>query len=87
MKFLIKLMRFAGHHRLKFLFLIAMVTLLILDHSNFNGIDEADDNTWVKRGYNRIYFVLATMSTVGYGDISPMATNERMACIFLEVSD
>ena len=41
------------------------------DHKHWNGIDEQEDSDLSKRIFNRFYFVTTTISTVGYGDISP----------------
>lgn len=47
-----------------------------LDHTHWNGIDE--EETIEKRLENRLYYVMTTMSTVGYGDISPKSSEARL---------
>lgn len=43
----------------------------------FSGID-AETDTGIKRLENRIYYVLTTLSSVGYGDIYPVSTRARL---------
>ena len=45
------------------------VVCLSLGPSHFNGLDASE--TIVERVVNRFYFAVTTVSTVGYGDISP----------------
>ena len=47
---------------------VSTLLALALGPSHFN-ID--DDEGWGMRAMNRLYFVLATVSTVGYGTIAP----------------
>jgi len=42
---------------------------LLMDPSHFNGLD--DETSLAQRLVNRLYYVMATVSTVGYGDVSP----------------
>lgn len=59
--------------------IIAISTVLTLLYSSdeFSGIDAALD-TGLKRLENRFYWVLTTLSSVGYGDIYPVSTRARM---------
>jgi hypothetical protein len=56
--------------------------------------DEDQKNNWIYRGgYNdmddidlfvtSVYFTVTTIVTVGYGDIGPVNTGEKVICIFL----
>lgn len=49
----------------------------LYDHDHFNGISADEDRTCGQRLLNRAYFVLTTLSTVGYGDISPKSVETR----------
>ena len=49
----------------------------LYDHDHFNGIAAEEDRTCGQRLLNRAYFVLTTLSTVGYGDISPKSVETR----------
>ena len=44
--------------------------LSMLDYTHFNGIEEKEDKG-MDRIWNRFYFTLETVSTVGYGEVSP----------------
>ena len=50
--------------------------LVLLGPEHFNGIDKKE--TIMKRVENRLYFTLTTLSTVGYGDISPKSMTARV---------
>ena len=55
-------------------FLIITIFVIILsffDHTHWNGIEEEEDKSIIKKIFNRYYFITATISSVGYGDISP----------------
>jgi hypothetical protein len=53
------------------LILIFTFTLLMynFDFHHWNGITEKDDKN--NRFINRLYFVMSTLSTTGYGDVTP----------------
>tara|TARA_B100000768_G_scaffold156814_1_gene154556 strand:- start:114 stop:425 length:312 start_codon:yes stop_codon:yes gene_type:complete len=52
--------------------LFALLYLVVLwDTSHWNGLTAAQDCTFWQKVGNRVYFSLATASTVGFGDISP----------------
>ena len=59
--------------------IITIFTLWTLRYSSdeFSGIDATLD-TGLKRLENRFYWVLTTLSSVGYGDIYPVSTRARM---------
>lgn len=64
--------------------------------ANLAGDETKDDDTWLKYGgyedfsmFDKYavsaYFVMQTITTVGYGDISIITTGERSICIVLEL--
>ena len=61
------------------LFIICLFTAVSLIYSadEFSGIDATLD-TGLKRIENRFYWVLTTLSSVGYGDIYPVSSRARM---------
>ena len=57
--------------------IIFTVLTLLYSSDEFSGIDATLD-TGLKRLENRFYWVLTTLSSVGYGDIYPVSTRARM---------
>lgn len=47
---------------------VCIIIALFMGPEHFNGLE---GESWMERPLNRVYFVLSTLSTVGYGDISP----------------
>ena len=58
---------------------VTLFTILTFIYSaeEFSGID-AETDTGLKRLENRVYYVLTTLSSVGYGDIYPVSTRARL---------
>lgn len=52
-------------------FAFSVLGLMYFDHTHFNGISKSDDNEFFDALLNRSYFTTTTISSVGYGDISP----------------
>ena len=61
-----------------------LVVTLFLGPEHFNGID--DDEPFVMIPLNRLYFVMTTLSTVGYGDISPKSPIAKLISILIMTS-
>ena len=51
---------------------------------DWNGMDDQNDSLSVKL-FKRVYFSMTTLSTVGYGDISPKSIKARMI-VMLQVA-
>ena len=69
--------------KLKIIAAIVVVCISVtslLDSTHFNGLDA---ETPAERLINRIYFVMATLSTVGYGDISPRSIPAKLIGILM----
>ena len=61
-------------------------TLACWDSStHFKGLEADKDSTLGQKVYNRLYFTALTMSTTGYGDITPKSSRAR-ACVILLLS-
>ena len=60
-----------------YMHIVSFLFLLCLGSDHFNGIDlETDDGiTYI---LNRVYYMVMTVSTVGYGDITPKSTLARL---------
>lgn len=57
---------------------VALVLLTIAAPAKeFRGLDEDEDDTLYKKFVNRLYFATTTVSTIGYGDITPKSTSLR----------
>ena len=41
------------------------------DTNSWNGIEEQQDDTFIKKFGNRMYFTIISFSSIGYGDITP----------------
>lgn len=52
--------------------------LVWLDADHFSGINNETD-TGVQFYINRVYYILTTLSSVGYGDIYPVSRHARLA--------
>ena len=64
------------------LFGLFMLTLILLitcrDSSHFNGLDKKLDQNIFGAFFQRFYFVATTLTTIGYGDITPASIRARM---------
>ena len=62
------------------IFIIIIIFIFILslfDYTHWNGIHEEEDKSIIKKIFNRYYFLTSTISSVGYGDISPKSYSCR----------
>lgn len=51
--------------------IIFMIIISFLDYTHWNGIQEEEDKSIPKKIFNRYYFLISTIASVGYGDITP----------------
>ena len=65
--------------------MVFLVILLAFDHSHWNGIDEEKDQTIGDKLMNRFYFLSATLSTAGYGDITPNTNITKIIVIVIQL--
>jgi hypothetical protein len=68
-------------------FIMAMtigLTIVCRDYRHFNGLKRRDDANIYQAMFDRFYFILVTISTMGYGDISP-ATNRAKGSVIIIV--
>ena len=65
--------------------MVFLVILLAFDHSHWNGIDEEKDQTIGDKLMNRFYFLSATLSTAGYGDITPKTNMTKLIVIIIQL--
>jgi hypothetical protein len=52
------------------------------DSTHFKGLNRRDDANMYQAFFDRFYFILVTISTMGYGDIAP-ATNRAKASVIV----
>lgn len=61
-----------------FIILFAIIyTITCPKTDHWKGINEAQDKTLFDKFFNRLYFSLTTMTTIGYGDIIPVSKRAR----------
>lgn len=60
---------------------VGLYMLFCRDHRNFHGIKRNEDIYWWDAFLNRFYFVLITISTIGYGDITPRTKRAKLLTI------
>ena len=66
-------------------FVISTIGLCFLNHTHWNGIDEESDSRILDKVINRLYFVSTTLSTVGYGDVTPSSKTAKVISIILQI--
>ena len=64
------------------LFIFALIYVYVgNDPNDWNGIDPDNDITLLDKFFTRLYFTTISLSTIGYGDISPKTTRLRALTI------
>ena len=56
--------------------------LLFFNYNHWNGITEENDRNLIDKIINRFYFLTSTISTSGYGDITPKTKKLKVIIIF-----
>ena len=65
--------------------IIFICILSLFDYTHWDGIYEEEDKSIIKKIFNRYYFITTTISSVGYGDISPKSYSCRAIVSILHV--
>ena len=61
-----------------FIIIFAIIyTIVCPTTDHWKGITENNDKTLFDKFFNRLYFSLTTMTTIGYGDIAPVSKTAR----------
>jgi hypothetical protein len=72
------------------LFMLSLIVtgfmLFCRDSRHFYGLDKEKDKIFWHAFITRLYFVLITFTTIGYGDISPRTIECRILTIFIILS-
>ena len=54
------------------------------DHTHFNGLNDKNDKNIIHKIFNRFYFSVTTLSSAGYGDITPITIETKILSILLQ---
>ena len=65
------------------LFIALLFTILCRDASHFNGINPILDKNIFYAFFNRLYFTITTLTTIGFGDISASSILAKSIVIFI----
>ena len=65
--------------------IVFVVILSLFDYTHWNGIEEEEDKSIIKKTFNRYYFITTTISSVGYGDIYPKSYSCKLLVSFLHI--
>jgi len=72
------------------LFMMSLITTVYVvfcrDARHFAGITASSDATLFGAFFNRLYFVVSTFTTIGFGDVFPVTFRARAITIFLILS-
>lgn len=64
---------------------IFITILSLFDYTHWNGILEEEDKSIAKKIFNRYYFITTSLSTIGYGDISPKSYSCKFIVSLLQI--
>ena len=68
---------------LVFTYIYSIILLFLCPHENdFTGLYGEKEN---ERLFNRFYFTITTLSTTGFGDVSPKSSRAKWATIVLQI--
>ena len=65
--------------------LLYFIIFINFPYTHWNGITEENDEILADRIVDRIYFIFTTMSTAGYGDISPKTRVLKLITMSLQL--
>ena len=64
--------------------IVCFLCLCSLDHTHFNGIGPSFyGDSGFNRVFNRMYLLFATVTTIGYGDVTPVTRVARLCIMML----
>ena len=64
---------------------VCTVIFICFDHTHWKGVDEEQDKKIGDKILSRFYFTTTTISSVGYGDISPKSNACRIVVSILQL--
>jgi len=62
-------------------FFTLLFTIFGYNTNDWNGIKENEDETLIQKLFNRYYFSMISLTTVGFGDITPNTFTLKMIMI------
>lgn len=67
-------------------FVLVLFTLIfsLFDYTHFNGIKKEDDKHLHKKIFNRFYYTISTLSSAGFGDITPKSYPTKIISTILQ---
>lgn len=65
--------------------LIFTIIFCMFDHTHFIGLEEEDDNDILNKMFHRLYYTMSTLSSAGYGDITPKSYPIKIVSILLQL--
>jgi len=69
------------------IFMLSLFVIVYLvfcrSYEHFKGIDKELDKSLLNAFIYRLYFILVTVTTIGYGDIVPVSMRARLITIFI----
>jgi hypothetical protein len=72
------------------LFMLSLIVCIFIifcrKYTHFKGLKEEEDKYLINAFINRLYFVLTTITTIGYGDIVPASIRARIITISVILS-
>lgn len=70
------------------LLLVSTVFLMAFDETHWNSsgaINHQTDQSIIQAFINRLYFLSTTISTSGYGDITPVSNSLKLTVVFIQI--
>ena len=59
------------------------LTIVCRDYRHFHGLNRRDDANILQALFDRFYFILVTISTIGYGDIYPLTNRAKISVVVI----
>jgi hypothetical protein len=59
------------------------LTIVCRDYRHFHGLNRRDDANILQALFDRFYFILLTISTIGYGDIYPLTNRAKISVVVI----
>lgn len=66
-----------------FIAVAGLVTAICRDASHFGGIDPVRDQGLGYAFFIRLYFVMTTLTTIGFGDVTPVSIRAKTVVMFI----